>query len=117
MEQRVWIKSGVVEELDARQTRLLNLVLEKIRHYYRDLYQTRRCFQYPLTLSRLMKLSNRSSQAVTLALRLLANTVPLGSHDEPPISYDRARALKNKSHRPYRIFLRRAHRGGDEDRN
>lgn len=113
MEQRVWIKSGVVEELDARQIRLLNLVMEKIRHYYRDFYQTRPCYQYPLSLSRLMKLCHRSSQAVTLALRLLANTVPLGSHVEPPIFYDRDRAMKNKSHRPYRIFLKTT--GGVED--
>ena len=56
-----------------------------------------------------MKLCNRSSQAVTLALRILANTVPQGSHEEPPIFYDRIGAQKNKSHRPYRIFLRKKH--------
>ena len=107
MEKRVWIRSGVVEELDARQSRLMNLVLEKIRFYYRELHGTRPCYRYPLSLSRLMKLCHRSSQSVTLALRILANTVPFGSHTEPPVFYDRAHSLKNKSHRPYRIFLRR----------
>ena len=56
-----------------------------------------------------MKLCNRSSQSVTLALRILANTVPQGSHTEPPVVYDRIAAQKNKSHRPYRIYLRRKH--------
>lgn len=112
MQERVWVRSGIVEELDARQVRLLNLVLEKIELYYRELYQTRPCYQYPLTLSRLMKLCKRSGNAVSLALRLLANTVPVGSNAPPPISYDRTRAQKNKSHRPYRIFLRTAHAGG-----
>lgn len=108
MEKRVWIKSGVVEELDAKQERLIHLVLEKIQFYYRHLYRTRPCYQYPLSVSRLMKLCNRSGHAVASALRILANTVPLGSSDnQPPIYYDRAHSLKNKSHRPYRIFLRR----------
>lgn len=106
MEQRVWIKSGIVEELDAKQTALLNLVMEKIQQYYRDLYRTRPCYQYPLNLSRLMKLCNRSGSAVTLALRYLANTIPVGSDQKPPVMYDRGRSHKNKSHRPYRIFLR-----------
>ena len=107
MEKRVWIKSGVVEELDAKQQRLIHLVLEKIQFYYHQLYRTRPCYQYPLSLSRLMKLSNRSSHAVANALRILANTVPAGSQDHPPIYYDRAQSQKNRSHRPYRIFLRR----------
>jgi len=107
MEKRVWIKSGIVEELDVRQLRLLRLVQEKIVFYYRHLYQTRPCYQYPLSLSRLMKLCHRSSQSVTLALRLLANTVPLASKQQPPIYYDRAQSQRNKSHRPYRIFLRK----------
>ena len=96
----------MVEEVDAKQQRLLQLVLEQIQHYYRHLYQTRPCYQYPLSLSRLMKLCQRSSHAVASTLRLLANTVPEGSHDQPPVYYDRARSQKNKSHRPYRIFLR-----------
>ena len=109
MEKRVWVRSGVIEELDARQSHLIHLVLEKIEFYYRHLYRTRPCYQYALSLSRLMKLCNRSGQAVTLALRILANTVPQGSHAEPPIFYDRIGAQKNKSHRPYRIFLREKH--------
>lgn len=107
MEKRVWIKSGIVEELDAKQQRLIHLVLEQIVFYYRHLYQTRPRYQYPLSLSRLMRLCNRSGTAVSLALRYLANTVPVGSHEQPPIHYDRAQSQKNKSHRPYRIFLRR----------
>jgi len=107
MEKRVWIRSGVIEELDAKQVRLIELVLEKIEFYYRELHGTRPCYRYPLSLSRLMKLTNRSGNAVTQALRILANTIPFGSHTEPPVSYDRVSAQKNKSHRPYRIFLRR----------
>ena len=107
MEKRVWIRSGVVEELDARQSRLIDLVLEQIRFYYRELHGTRPCYQYPLSLSRLMKLCHRSSHSVTLALRILANTIPIGSHTEPPVFYDRTHSQKNKSHRPYRVFLRR----------
>ena len=106
MEKRVWIRSGIVEELDAKQTALLKLVLEKTQHYYRNLYRTRPCFQYPLSLSRLMKLCNRSGSAVTLALRYLANTIPAGSNQVPPIFYHRISSRKNRSHRPYRIFLR-----------
>jgi hypothetical protein len=107
LQKRVWIRSGIIEELDAKQVRLINLVHENIVFYYRELYGTRPCYRYPLSLSRLMKICNRSSHAVTMALRYLANTVPVGSHDEPPIFYDRHSAAKNKSHRPYRIFLRR----------
>jgi hypothetical protein len=111
LEKRVWIKSGVVEELDAKQQRLIHLVHEKVVFYYRHLYRTRPCYQYPLSLSRLMKLCNRSGTAVSLALRYLANTVPVGSHELPPIYYDRAQSQKNKSHRPYRIFLRQKRAG------
>jgi len=46
-------------------------------------------------------------------LRYLANTIPAGSHEMPPVFYDRLATAKNKSHRPYRIFLRR-HRAGQE---
>lgn len=107
MEKRVWVRSGVVEELDSKQAQLVQLVLEKIQFYYRDLHGTRPCYRYPLSLSRLMKLTNRSGSAVTHALRILANTIPFGSQSEPPVFYDRTSALKNKSHRPYRIFLRK----------
>jgi hypothetical protein len=108
LQKRVWVRSGVVEVLDEREVRLLNLVYEKIVYYYKHLYGTRDCYRYPLSLSRLMKLSNRSGTAVRTALHYLANTVPLGSHSDPPIHYDRAQSVKNKSHRPYRIFLRKA---------
>jgi hypothetical protein len=107
VERRVWIKSGVVEELDERQQRLLRLVLDKVQFYYRELHRTRPCYQYPLSLSRLMKLCRRSGYAVTLALKYLANTVPEGSRAQPAIFYDRGQSQRNKSHRPYRIFLRR----------
>lgn len=107
LQKRVWIKSGVIEELDAKQTRLLALVQQKIVFYYTTLHGTRPCYRYPLSLSLLKRLCNRSNQAVTQALHYLANTVPAGSQDEPPIYYDRIGAAKNKSHRPYRIFLRR----------
>ena len=68
----MWIKSGIVEELDEKQAHLLRLIQEKIQYYYKHLYRTRPCYQYPLSLSRLMKLCNRNSQALTNALRLLA---------------------------------------------
>ena len=107
MQKRLWIKSGVVEELDEKQIRLMNLVYEKIVFYYRELYRTRPRYQYPLSLSRLMKLCHRSGHAVTTALRYLGNTVPVGSNEQPRVFYDRRAATKNKSHRPYRIFLRK----------
>jgi hypothetical protein len=108
LQKRVWIRSGIVEDLDAKQVRLLNLVHANIEFYYRELHGTRPCYRHPLSLSRLMKLCNRSSFAVSTALRYLAHTIPFGSHTEPPIYYDRVSAVKNKSHRPYRIFLRRS---------
>jgi hypothetical protein len=97
----------VIEQLDAKQTALLEHVLKNIQYYYSTLYLTRPVYQYPLTLSRLMKLCNRSGHAVSAALRYLANTIPEGSESEPPIYYDRKQAAKNKSHRPYRIYLRK----------
>lgn len=107
MEKRVWIKSGIVEELDSRQVALIQLVQEKIAFYYRHLFRTRPRYQYPLSLSRLMKLCHRSGHAVATALRYLANTVPAGSDELPPVYYDRVKSERNKSHRPYRIFLRK----------
>ena len=106
MQKRVWIRSGIVEELDQRQTRLLDLVYEKIMFYYRTLHGTRPSLRHPLSLSRLMRLCRRSGSAVTLALRYLANTVPVGSDTQPLVYYDRVAAKRNASHRPYRIFLR-----------
>lgn len=107
IEKRVWIKSGVIEELDAKQQRLVQLVHEKIVFYYRELHRTRPCYRYPLSLSRLMRLTKRNSHAVTTALRYLANTIPAGTDEVPPVFYDRLAATKNKSHRPYRIYLRK----------
>jgi len=106
IERRVWIRSGIVEELDERQQRLMGLVLEKIKLYYATLYRTRPCYRYPLSLSRLMQLSNRSSTAVMTAIRYLAHTIPYGSQTEPPVYYDRGKSTRNNTHRPYRIFLR-----------
>jgi hypothetical protein len=106
LQKRVWVKSGVIEVLDEREVRLLELVYEKIVFYYRHLHRTRPKYQYPLSLSRLMKLCNRSGSAVRTALHYLANTTPLGSHTGTPIYYDRVQSVRNKSHRPYRIFLR-----------
>lgn len=106
LQKRVWIESGVIEVLDRRETHLLDLVFEKIVYYYKHLYQTQPRYQYPLSLSRLMKLCNRSGSAVRTALHYLANTTPLGSHEGTLIYYDRVQSVKNKSHRPYRIFLR-----------
>ena len=37
----------------------------------------------------------------------ILNTIPAGSDSEPLIHYDRHQPQKNKSHRPYRISLRR----------
>ena len=111
IEKRIWIKSGIVEELDKRQSQLLKLVYAKIQYYYKHLYQTRACYQYPLSLSRLMKLCNRSGTAVSAGLRYLANTVPADSKTRPLIHYDRIASERNPSHRPYRIWLdvRRTH--------
>ena len=106
MRKRVWIKSGIVEELDKKQEQLLSVVYDKIVFYYRHLHQTRPCYQYPLSLSRLMRLCNRSAHAVSTALRYLANTIPLGSDAAPPVYYDRVKGEIINSHRPYRIFLR-----------
>ncbi len=108
IERRVWVRSGVVEELDQKQSRLIRHVYEQIVHYYRHLYRTRPCYQHPLSLSRLMRLCHRNSHAVTTAIRYLANTIPEGSHTEPVLFYDRGQAQRNKTHRPYRIFLRQA---------
>ena len=74
-----------MEELDKRQAALLVLVYSRIVHYYRDLHRTRPCYQYPLSLSRLMKLCRRSGATVAPAVRLLANTVPYGSTGVPSI--------------------------------
>lgn len=107
MQRRRWIESGIIECLDESQVRLLELVLEQIHYYYRELYGTRPCFRHPLSISRLKKLCNRSGTAIASAVRYLANSVPLGGYDTPPIYYDRVVSGRNPSHRPYRIYLRK----------
>lgn len=94
--------------MDRRQTRLLELVLGQIVHYYRDLYRTRPCYAHPLSLARLIRLCRQNGPAVTLALRYLANTVPVGSQEPPRVYYDRIASHRNRTHRPYRIFLRQS---------
>ena len=104
--KRTWIRSGIVEDLDKRQQAFLDLVLEKIKYYYSELYGTKFRYQYPLTLTRLSKLCNRSTTTVTNAVRLLANSA-VDDETDPPISYDRIKSERRNYHRPYRIFLRR----------
>ena len=106
MATRVWIRSGIEEEIDARQERLLDLVLTKIRFYYLELHLTQPRYQYPLSLATLMRLTRRNSYAVMSAVRLLANSQDKSNGAEPPIYYDRAESQRNRSHRPYRIYLR-----------
>ena len=106
MKQRKWLGTGYVESFDLRQQRLLDLVLEQVRIYYAELYETRYCYRYPLTLSRLMKLCNRSGLRTLMALRILSYSVDVESESEPPLVYERASSQRNATHRPYRIFLR-----------
>ena len=104
MRKRIFVRSGVEEEFDARQQRLLDHVLQAVERYYRDLHRTRSMYEQPLSLSILMRLTRRSGDAVLKAVRILANSV---AEDErqPPLFYDRIRA-RHCAHRPYRIFLR-----------
>ena len=107
MQKIKWVDSGVVEDLDKRQVRLHKLVFEKIQHYYDKLFETKPCYDYPLSLHKLMKLTKRSSYQVTLALKYLANTIPVDSKRKRPlVFYRRISAEKNASHRPYQIFVR-----------
>lgn len=106
MKQRVWVSSGITEEIDARQQRLLDDVLTQIRRYYQELYLTRRKYASPLTLSQLSRLCNRSNVVVMAAVRMLANTVDASESSAPPIYYQRIKSGRNASHRPYQIFLR-----------
>ena len=106
MKQRKWLGTGTIESFDVRQQRLLDLVLEKVRHYYAELYETRDCYRYPLTLSRLMKLCNRSGLRTLMAVRILSHSVDVESESDPPLAYERDRSQKNAMRRPYRIYLR-----------
>lgn len=105
MNQRRWVSSGIREELDARQQRLLDRVLDRVKFYYRELHGTASRYQHPLSLSLLMRLTNRNSYAVLGAVRILSNSISY-EESEPPIYYDRIASEKNASHRPYRILLR-----------
>jgi hypothetical protein len=105
MERRQWIESGLFEELDERQVKFLELVLEQVRHYYKSLYRTAPRFRYPLSLSRLAKLCNRSVYCVSLAVRILGNTVKPGQ-SRPEITYERGQSKRHKAKRPFRIFLK-----------
>lgn len=104
--KRDWIRSGIIEELDGRQNRLLELVLEKIKYYYSKIYG-KPGNKYPLSIGKLMRLTKRSGSVVVLAVKTLAHTIPKGSDEDPPIYYDRIKAKGNSTHRPYRIFLRK----------
>ncbi|MFA6286043.1 MAG: hypothetical protein WC661_01565 [Opitutaceae bacterium] len=104
MKRRTWVRSGVVEELDERQQRLLDHVLDRVRHYYRELHGTRPCYAHPLTLSRLMRLCGRNGLAVTLAVKILANSVEDGQR-VPSIWYERVASERHPAKRYYRIFL------------
>lgn len=105
MRERKWLGTGMIESFDARQQRLLDLVLEKVRHYYAELHETRDCYRYPLTLSRLMKLCNRSGSRTLMAVRILSHSVDAGKETAPPLIYERTASKNNAAHRPYRIFL------------
>ena len=109
MKQRRWLGTGYIESFDVRQQRLLDLVLDKVRHYYAELYETRDCYRYPLTLSRLMKLCNRSGLRTLMAVRILSFSIDMESEFEPPLVYERDQSQKNAMRRPYRIYLRNEH--------
>ena len=114
MKQRKWLGTGYIESFDIRQQRLLDLVLEQVRIYYAELYETRYCYRYPLTISRLMKLCNRSGLRTLMAVRILSYSVDVETETETPLVYERASSERNATHRPYRIYLRSTHaQGGD----
>lgn len=106
MKRRKWLGTGDIESFDLRQQRLLDLVLEKVRYYYAELHETRDCYKYPLTLSRLMKLCNRSGLRTLMAVRILSFSIDMESELEPPLMYERDSSQRNAMRRPYRIYLR-----------
>ena len=106
MRHRKWLGTGMVESFDVRQQRLLDLVLEKVRHYYEELHETRDCYRYPLTISRLMKLCNRSGSRTLMAVRILSHSMDIESETAPPLVYERDPSQNNALRRPYRIYLR-----------
>jgi hypothetical protein len=96
----------MVESFDVRQQRLFDLVLEKVRYYYSELHETRDCYRYPLTISRLMKLCNRSGSRTLMAVRILSHSVDVETEIAPPLAYERDPSQNNALRRPYRIYLR-----------
>jgi len=82
------------------------LVLEQVRFYYAELYETRDCYKHPLTLSRLMKLCNRSGLRTLMAVRILCYSIDMESELEPPLIYERDPSKNNAVKRPYRIYLK-----------
>ncbi len=106
MKRRKWLGTGYIESFDVRQQRLLDLVLEKVRYYYAELHETRECYRYPLTLSRLMKLCNRSGLRALMAVRILSYSIDMESELQPPLIYERDSSQRNAMRRPYRIYLR-----------
>jgi len=106
LKRRKWLGTGLIESFDVRQQRLLDLVLEKVRYYYAELYGTRACYRYPLTLSRLMQLCNRSGLRTLMAVRILSHSTDTESEAEPPLAYERDSSQNNAMRRPYRIYLR-----------
>lgn len=113
MRKRRWLGTGLVESFDLKQQRLLDLVLEKSRYYYAQLYETRDCYQHPLSLSRLMRLCQRNGLSTLMAVRVLSHSVDVESEAEPPLIYERDQSEKNATRRPYRIFLRHKHTQGE----
>ncbi|MBT62895.1 MAG: hypothetical protein CML13_06750 [Puniceicoccaceae bacterium] len=110
MNVRHWVGSEMTETIDARQQQMLNLVLAKVRLYYDELYQTKASCQYPLSLSRLMRLCNRNGTRTLMAVRILSLSYDPETEQEPPLYYDRAQSPKNPMRRAYRIYLRSPHR-------
>ena len=106
MRRRRWLGSGIEEDFDVRQQAMLDLVLEKVTDYYGKLAGTRYSHRYPLTLSRLMKLCNRSGLRTLMTVRVLSHSIEVGKEASPPLVYERVKSERNASHRPYRIFLR-----------
>lgn len=105
MKARTWVRSGIVEDFDVRQQRLLDLVHDRIAYYYRELHGTRPCYAGALSLSRLMRLCKRNSLAISLAVKILANSVEDGQR-APPIWYERVRSERHAAKRYYRILHR-----------
>lgn len=109
MRRRRWLGTDGVELIDQRQQRLLDLVVEKVRYYYEELYETKTSCQYPLSLSKLMRLCRRSGTRTLMAVRILTFSYDIDQETEPPLYYDRVHSKKNAMRRAYRIYLRSPH--------